>query len=263
MIIIPVLGFIPAAICPTMRRILMYLTGDNKTMVRQAEPTQAAKDLGMRLRSERKRQRITQRAVAKAVGCAQQTVLDIENGHVEWSRFLPEIASHIGVSLAYLETGEGPTDRPETAGTPVPVVTWDYFDERVKQTLPLEATDWLDGCPVRHSGELVAVIADEASAFAMKGTVRQNDWLFVDLGRADVGLLVCMMAGWHRAELRELTSMGGKHYLQSSNPALPQQLLPVSAFTNRDEYMAALQVPGQDTLPCLVLGRVIFQGVPR
>ena len=232
-------------------------------MVRQSAPTEVAKELGVRLRTARKRARVTQRDVAKSVGCAQQTVLDIENGHVEWSRFLPEIANYIGVSLTYLETGEGPADRPETTGEPVPVVTWQYFDQRVKENVDPEATDWLDGCPVSHSGELVAVIADEGAAFAMKGTVNQHDWLFVDQGRDDVGLLVCMIAGWHRAELRELTSGGGKFYLQSSNPALPQTLLPVSTFTSRDDYMAALQIPGQETLPCLVLGRVIFQGVPR
>jgi len=232
-------------------------------MVKTAKATAAAIEVGKRLRAERKRQRKTQKDVASAVECAQQTVLDLELGKVEWSRYLPAIADELGVSMHWLETGEGPPARPEAAGVPIGVVTWDFFTKVAAKDIQPVASEWLDGCPVKHSGDCVALVADEAAAFAMQGEVNQGDWLFVDRRRADNGLVICMMAGWHAAEVRELTSMGGRFFLKSSNPALPQALLPVSIYSQRDEYRAALQVPGQDTLPCLVLGRVVFQGVPR
>ena len=232
-------------------------------MVKSAKATAQAEELGKRLRAERKKSRQTQKEVAKAVGCAQQTVLDLENGKVEWSKYLPDIAKHLGVSIAWLTTGEGPQDRPSTAGKPIPVVQWDYFTQLSQGDVQIEADDWLDGCPARHQGNAVALLADEACEFSMTGTIKQGELLFVDRSRSDQGLVVCILAAWHRAEVRELTMSGGTSFLKASNPNLPQALMPVTCYTDRDQYRAALAQPGMDTLPCLVLGRIIFQGVMR
>ena len=232
-------------------------------MAKNENASEQAKALGLRLRAERKKTKLTQKEVAAKVGCAQQTVLDLENGNVEWSRYLPDIASFLGVSMAWLTTGEGPTDRPTTAGAPIPIVQWTYFTQKASQEVSIEADDWLDGCPARHGGQTCALLADEAAEFAMLGQIKQGDQLFVDRERSDNGLVICMMAAWHRAEVRELIDMGGKQFLKSSNPAVPQALMPITAFTDRDEYRAALAQPGLDTLPCLILGRVIYQGVMR
>ena len=224
----------------------------------------AAVELGRRLRSERKRQRITQKALSQTVGCAQQTVLDLENGNVEYSRYLPAIAEALGVSVRWLETGEGPPERPDTEGIPIGVVQWDYFTAAATPGEPLpKPTDWLEGCPVRHSADTVCVIADDAAAFAMEGEVRTGQWLFVDRQRHDDGLVVVIMAGWRRAELRQLTSISGRCYLKTTNPELPTSLIPVALLTTRDQYLRALQASGQECPPALCLGRVVFQGVPR
>jgi transcriptional regulator with XRE-family HTH domain len=234
-------------------------------MVKSAKATEQAQALGRRLRAERKKAKMTQKEVAKQIGCAQQTVLDLENGNVEWSRYLPDIAKFLGVSVAWLSTGEGPTDRPTTAGAPIPIVQWDFFTSlaTADAELSIEADDWLDGCPARHGGKTVALLADEAAEFAMLGQLKQNDQLFIDRDRSDNGLLICIMAAWQRAEVRELIEMGGKQFLRSSNPAVPSALMPVTTYTNRNSYLAALAQPGLDTLPCLVFGRVIYQGVMR
>jgi transcriptional regulator with XRE-family HTH domain len=232
-------------------------------MVKSAKATEQAKALGHRLRAERKKNKMTQKEVAKQIGCAQQTVLDLENGNVEWSRYLPEIANLLGVSVAWLTTGEGPTDRPTAAGAPIPIVQWDFFTTMATQDVSIEADDWLNGCPASHGGKTVALLANEAAEFAMLGQLKQNDQLFIDRERSDNGLLICIMAAWHRAEVRELIEMGGKQFLKSSNPAVPQALMPVTTYTDRNEYRAALAQPGMDTLPCLVFGRVIYQGVMR
>lgn len=231
-------------------------------MVKTVTGTQKARELGDRLKRERMRQGIAQKELAKQAGCAAQTLLDIEYGNVEYSRFLPKIADVLGVSVHWLQTGEGKANRPESAAVPVGLVPWSYYTELASADVDAQITDWVDGCPVNHSKNTYCLLADDTAAFAMTGVVNQGDWLFVDNDRAEDGLVVCMMAGWNRAELRELTSLGGRQMLRTTNPALPQQLLPVQSFTRRADYVGALQVPGQDALPCLVLGRVIFKGAP-
>ena len=52
-----------------------------------------------------------------------------------------------------------------------------------------------------------------------------------------------MMAGWQRAELRDLANIGGRWFVRVTNPALPSQLVPVTVHKTRDEFNAALQVP--------------------
>ena len=231
-------------------------------MVKSAQGTQMAKELGDRLKRERMRQGVSQKELAKQAGCAAQTLLDIEYGNVENSRFLPKIANALGASMHWLQTGEGKPNRPESAAVPVGMVPWSYYTELVSSDVDPQITDWVDGCPVPHSKESYCLLADETAAFAMAGVVNQGDWLFVDNERQEDGLVVCMMAGWNRAELRELTSLGGRQMLRTTNPALPQQLVPIQACYRRSDYVAALQVPGQDALPCLVLSRVIFKGAP-
>lgn len=218
---------------------------------------------GARIRTLRRGRGITQKELAKIAGCSQQTILDLELGNVVWSRFLPAIAEALGVSLHWLETGSGPRDRPGANQGAVPVVQWEYFAQAALAGEPPPATDWLDGCPVRHTGSVVMVVADDATGFAMAERVAVGDWLFVDTARHNDGLVVVIMAGWQRAELRELTSAGGCQYLQTANPRLPDDVLAVQVHTRREVYAQALQTPRQERLPALVLGRVVFRGRPE
>jgi len=232
-------------------------------MAKTAEATAEAAAMGKRIKARRLKMPLTQKELAKTVGCAQQTVLDLEYGKVEYSRYLKDIADALHVSLHWLQTGEGRPDRPDIEAMPVGVVPWSYFTDLANgPVLDPPVMDWIDGCPVPHAGQTTVVVhADEAAAFALQGEIVQGEWLFVDTQRADEGLVICIMAGWHRAELRRLTPIGGRWFLKSTNPALGD-LVAVSPFQNRNEYNAALQVPGQDALPCLVLGRVVFHGAP-
>jgi DNA-binding XRE family transcriptional regulator len=233
-------------------------------MVKTAEGVGIAKELGGRLKAERRKQRKTQKGLAKEAGCAQQTVLDLEYGNVEHSRYLPIIAGVLGVSVHWLQTGEGRPDRPDAKAVPIGVVSWDYFTGLAKRESQPLISDWLEGSPVQHSDDTIALFADEAAAFAMQNVVVNGEWLFVDRQRFDAGLVICMMDGWHRAELRELTTIGGNWFLRVTNPALPNQLTPVSVHTQREDYIEANAAPiqNEDALPCLVLGKVIFRGVP-
>ena len=109
-------------------------------MVKSVEGTKMAKELGDRLKRERMRQGVSQKELAKKAGCAAQTLLDIEYGNVEYSRFLPRIAEVLGVSVHWLQTGEGKPNRPESQAVPVGVVPWSYYTELAAQDVEAPVT---------------------------------------------------------------------------------------------------------------------------
>ena len=83
------------------------------------------------------------------------------------------------------------------------------------------------------------------------------------VGDWDTGLVVALMPGWNRAELRELTNVGGRHYLKATNPDLPDRLIPVSVQNNREAYLDVTQRPSDGIAPALILGRVILRAQPE
>lgn len=225
---------------------------------------------GPRVRAMRRRRNLTQDDLARAVGCSSQTVLDLEQGNIAWSRFLPAIADALEVSFAWLNTGRGPRDAGGVYQGAVPVVQWRCLAQAVLAGDPVPATAWLDGCPVRHSGDVVMAVADDATAFAMSPAIAAGDWLFIDRGvgveDSASGLVVVTMPGWARAELRMLAVSGGQHFLQRTNPLLPTEALSVRAYCDRVAYLAAAEAhdahDAAERPPALLLGQVIFRGRP-
>lgn len=226
---------------------------------------------GDRVKNARKSMGMTQKTLAKLAGCSQQTIVDLETGNVTWSRFMPVIADELGVSLHWVETGEGPRERPGKSQGAVPIVQWDFFAHAALTGEDSEVIDWAEGCPVDNSGSTVVVIVDESTAFGMAGQVAVGDWLFVDRANMSDGLVVVMMPGWERAEVRELLTSGTHKYLRQSNPAMPEAQL-VTACTTLKDYQALADAESQsrasgnipaDEAPALLLGRVVFQGQPR
>ena len=218
---------------------------------------------GDRVKHARKSMQMTQKTLAKLAGCSQQTIVDLETGNVTWSRFMPVIADELGVSLHWVETGEGPRGRPGKSHGAVPIVQWDFFTHAAVTGEDVEVIDWAEGCPVDNSGSTVVVIVDESTAFTMGKQVTVGDWLFVDRAVHSDGLVIVMMPGWERAEVRELLTSGTSKYLRQANPP-GAEALPISACTDLKEYraMSDAEFPA-DLPPALLLGRVVFQGHPR
>lgn len=220
--------------------------------------------LGHRVRAVRRTSNVTQKELAKNVGCSQQTVVDLEAGKVEYSRFTKKIAEELKVALHWLETGEGSRDRPGRSQGRVAVVSWDQFLSLVDGVGEgPRVTDWLESCPVASSGNVAMVIVDERTAFVMGGRVKAGDWLFVDRERFDDGLVVATMPGWHKVELRELTTIGGRRFLAALNRDVPDRMTAVSPQRNYDAYTALAERNDADVQPALILGRVIFRGQPE
>ena len=69
--------------------------------------------LGQRLKESRKRARLTQSAVADAVGISQSTYQELESGKSKKSAHLTEIAVVLGVDPTWLATGQSASN-PDT-----------------------------------------------------------------------------------------------------------------------------------------------------
>lgn len=66
--------------------------------------------IGERIRTERKRQGLTQQDLAQYAGIAKQTLSDLENGSSKSTTTLPKIAERLGLSASWLQTGRGPKE---------------------------------------------------------------------------------------------------------------------------------------------------------
>jgi len=64
--------------------------------------------IGERVRKARKEKGLTQIELAKATGIAQATLSGLEKGDFKSSGYVASLASVLGVSALWLETGKGP-----------------------------------------------------------------------------------------------------------------------------------------------------------
>ena len=135
---------------------------------------------------------------------------------------MPAIADELGVSMHWIESGEGPREQPNKSQGAVPIVQWDYFAQATVAGDEPEVLEWIEGCPVDNSGEVVVVIVDDSTAFAMAGGLEAGDWLFVDRKAKGDGLVVVTMPGWERAEVRELVTTGTDRFCASPIQPCPK-----------------------------------------
>lgn len=214
---------------------------------------------GERIRVARKRRGWTQIDLAREVGCSQQTIVDIESKNVASSRFMLKIIHALGESLEWIERGIG-----SPAGAATDAGRLPHLD---LETVALRIQD--PGQAVREVGSLYAgpvdmsllsftVGVDRMTAMVMVDSVRSDDVLFVDpLAEPLPGRLVlALMPGWHRAELRMLESSGGKHFLGAETDRFGPPLVECTLFRSVDLFRAA----AADISPALVVGTVVFIG---
>lgn len=218
---------------------------------------------GTRVKEARKARGMTQKALATSAGCSQQTIVDLERENVTWSRFMPAIADELGLSLHWIETGQGPRERTGRGQGAVPIVQWDFFTHAAALGEDnARVIDWAEGCAVDNSGSVVVVIVDDAVEFAMGEVVSAGDWLFIDRKSQGDGLVVVMMPGWARAEIRELVTVGTSAFLRQSNRAIsgPERVQVVHSMA---DYVALVDAEfPPEVPPALVFGRALFRGAP-
>jgi len=220
---------------------------------------------GERIRLARKRKGMTQKDLADAVGCSQQTIVDIESQEAPRSRFLTTIVRALDESLEWIETGVGGPAGVESDGMLLP-----HYDLETAalRALDPEAADWiidsLYHAPVEMSRMAFTVGVDRMTERLMPESVRLDDVLFVDPdadpqpGR----LVLAVMPGWDRAELRCFVSNnGGQRFLAAESDEFGDRLTPCCAYRAREEFLAHRDVSAEDApAPALLVGVVVFIG---
>lgn len=215
---------------------------------------------GERIRIARKRRGWTQKDLASHVGCSQQTIVDIESQEVPLSRFLSRIISELGESLEWIERGLG-----SPAGSVVDANRLPHLDLETVALRSLDPAivdqeiDSLYSSPVEMSRMAFTVGVDRMTAQVMADSVREDDVLFIDPGAEPFPgrLVLALMPGWQRAELRILESSAGRHFLGADSDRFGDSLIPCRLFRVRDEYLSS---GDSDPAPALIVGTVVFIG---
>lgn len=215
---------------------------------------------GDRIRDARKRRGITQKELADLVGCSQQTIVDIESQDQPRSRFISAIVRELGESLEWIETGLG-----SPAGSVVVSRNLPHFSLEIAGCRALDAAlvnheiDALYASPVEVSGMAFTVSVDRMTAVMMSDHVREDEVLFVDPGAPPYlgRLVLAVMPGWDRAEVRVLSSTGGRHFLEVDSETYAPRLVPCKVYRSPDEYRAHTD---EDVPPALICGTVVFVG---
>jgi len=219
---------------------------------------------GERIRLARKRKGWTQKDLAMEVGCSQQTIVDIESQEHPKSRFMSVIVRVLGESLEWIETGiGGPSGN---GGEAARLPHYDLETAALRALDPDQVDNAIDSMyasPVEMSRTSFTAGADKMTADVMSGHVREDDVLFVDPqaepfpGR----LVLVVMPGWDRAELRLLQSVGGRHFLQMDSTAFGDPLTPCIPYRGMADYLAHDDTAANDAPdPALLVGTVVFLG---
>jgi len=220
---------------------------------------------GERIKLARKRKGWTQRDLAEAVGCSQQTVVDIESQEAPRSRFLAAIVRALDESLEWIESGVG---GPSGSGDGNVALLPHYdLETAALRALDPDVVDWiidsLYRAPVEMSRASFTVGVDRMTERLMPEAVRLDDVLFVDpLADPQPGRLVlAVMPGWDRAELRCLVSNGGRRFLETGSDEFGERLTAVTPYAAREDFLAHRDVTDGDApAPALLVGVVVFIG---
>jgi transcriptional regulator with XRE-family HTH domain len=219
---------------------------------------------GERIRAARKRKGMTQKGLAEAVGCSQQTVVDIESQEAPRSRFLSAIVRTLGESLEWIESGTG-----GPSGGDYDAVHLPHYDLETAALRCLDpaaadcAIDTLYASPVQVSRLGFTVGVDTMTARLLPETARVDDVLFVDplADPAPGRLVLAVMPGWDRAELRWLLSAGGTKALAVEVDDFGPRMVPCVPYRSRDDFLDHGNVTSDDApSPALLVGVVVFIG---
>ncbi len=197
----------------------------------------ASDGLGARLRMVRRRQAMTQKELASAAGCSQQTIVDIETLGTR-SRYLPAIARALGESIDWLETGTGLS--------PTQAELLPHYDLWSLATAPEAPIDKLFADPWARSpeepGRVFTVSVDAGAASRSGGMLRELDAL-VCVGGSDrtrAGWWIAWAAGWGKAEIYRVVESEGQLFLSPPSPDRVELTRPVVATLSRAEAAEAI-----------------------
>ena len=148
---------------------------------------------GRIIRETRQNACLKQKDLAHQVGCAQQTIVDVESGKIARSRYLKDIADTLGIDYEALRNGELQRAGTKSYKEDVPVAHLGIEEVVDFVRNPQSAFVRQDNalpCPAPHSDRTFAFNVENDAAAP---TVRRGETLFVDEGaELKSGAIVCV-----------------------------------------------------------------------
>ncbi|MBI9078100.1 MAG: helix-turn-helix transcriptional regulator [Desulfatibacillum sp.] len=199
---------------------------------------------GIRLKERRSFLSMTQEDLAFKVGVSKTTIQNYESGTSPKAEFVVGLSNALDCEIAWLLTGEGPTERGEAIGhqsqpaanlDPNGGLDLDEFDYIPMSHAELSAgagavvlsegfknrfafrRDWLRRVGINKSHAVMMVVRGDS----MEPTLESHDTVIVDLNRTriDTGQIYAVNIGDDLLSIKRLESLGRQVRIISDNPA--------------------------------------------
>lgn len=194
-----------------------------------------------RVKAARKHAKLTQAALADAVGIKQASISELETGKSLSSTYNATIAKACGVDPVWLETGRGrmlPSDSnvepgPDIKGR-VPLISWVQAGAwcEVEDLYAVgDAEEWMP-CPTSHGPRTYALRVRGESMLNPheRRSFRDGDIIFVDPDKlAENGSpVIAKLDDSQEATFKQLVIEGEERYLKALNPNWPDQIIRIN-----------------------------------
>lgn len=194
-----------------------------------------------RLKAARKNARLTQAALADAVGIKQASISELETGKSQSSTYNASIAKVCGVDAVWLETGRGKMQITESNVEPgpdikglAPLISWvqagDWCEVEDHYAVG-DAEDWLP-CPTAHGPRtyVLRVRGESMNNPHARRSFRDGDLIYVDPDRlAENGsAVIAKLEDSQEATFKQLVVEGEDRYLKPLNPGWPEPIIKVT-----------------------------------
>lgn len=194
-----------------------------------------------RLKAARRHAKLTQAALADAVGIKQASISELETGKSQSSTYNASIAKACGVDAVWLETGRGrmlPSESnvepgPDIKGQ-VPLISWVQAGSwcEVEDLYAVgDAEEWMP-CPTSHGPRTYALRVRGESMFNPheRRSFRDGDIIFVDPDKvAENGSpVIAKLDDSQEATFKQLVIEGEERYLKALNPNWPDRIIRIN-----------------------------------
>ncbi|EOL9384860.1 LexA family protein [Escherichia coli] len=186
--------------------------------------------ISSRVKSKRIQLGLNQAELAQKVGTTQQSIEQLENGKTKRPRFLPELASALGVSVDWLLNGTSDSNvrfvgHVEPKGK-YPLISMIRAGSWCEACEPYDIKDideWYDSdVNLLGDGFWLKVEGDSMTS-PVGQSIPEGHMVLVDTGREPVNgsLVVAKLTDANEATFKKLVIDGGQKYLKGLNPSWP------------------------------------------
>ncbi|MFJ1364564.1 LexA family protein [Klebsiella aerogenes] len=191
--------------------------------------------ISSKVKSKRMQMGLNQAELAQMVGTSQQSIEQLENGKTKRPRFLPELASVLGVSVDWLINGASESNvtyvGPNTPRGKYPLISLVSAGSWCEACEPYNLKDideWYDSdIHVLGDGFWLRVEGDSMTS-PVGQSIPEGHIVLVDTGRdaTNGSLVVAKLTDANEATFKKLVIDGGQKYLKGLNPSWP--MIPIN-----------------------------------